>query len=185
MTIVLNERGRSILDTIIQDYIETAEPVGSRSVSKKSHLRLSPATIRNIMADLEDMGLISQPHISAGRVPTETGLRFYVNSILELRPWPRSKRGGSKATPEDSGQEVDELLKTTLEDAGRPLPNRRPRFPNRNLPRPFLNISNLSLLRDTLLLVVLVTQAGLVQNKLIEIEESLSQSELDHLTRIT
>ena len=66
MTIVLNQRGRSILNAIIRDYIETAEPVGSRTLSKKKGLLLSPATIRNIMSDLEDLGLIAQPHVSAG-----------------------------------------------------------------------------------------------------------------------
>src|SRR4030042_6934949 len=86
MTIILNQRDRSILNAIVRDYIETAEPVGSRAISKRSDIHLSPATIKNIMSDLEDIGLITQPHVSAGRVPTETGLRFYFNSILELRP---------------------------------------------------------------------------------------------------
>jgi len=182
MTIVLNERGRSILDTIIQDYIETAEPVGSRSVSKKSHLRLSPATIRNIMADLEDMGLISQPHISAGRVPTETGLRFYVNSILELRPLAEVEKRRIQGYLEDSGQEVDELLKTTSKMLAVITEQAAVVSKPKSSATIFKHIEFI-MLRDTLLLVVLVTQAGLVQNKLIEIEESLSQSELDHLTQ--
>ena len=79
----LNERKRKILQAIIDEYIGTAEPVGSRAISKKQNLGLSSATIRNEMADLEEMGYITQPHTSSGRVPSDAGYRFYVNQLMQ------------------------------------------------------------------------------------------------------
>ena len=78
----LDERKRKILNALIENYLETGEPVGSRTISQSSDLSLSSATIRNEMADLEEMGLIVQPHTSAGRIPTDEGYRFYVESLL-------------------------------------------------------------------------------------------------------
>ncbi|MCL2457162.1 MAG: heat-inducible transcriptional repressor HrcA [Defluviitaleaceae bacterium] len=81
----LNERKFKILEAIITDYIETAEPIGSRTIAKKYGLGISSATIRNEMSDLEDMGLIGQLHTSSGRVPSEKGYRFYVDSMMQSR----------------------------------------------------------------------------------------------------
>ena len=78
-----SERNDAILDLIIQSYIESAEPVGSRMISKRSDLGLSPASIRNVMADLEEQGFLKQPHTSAGRVPTDQGYRYWVDSLME------------------------------------------------------------------------------------------------------
>lgn len=78
----LNDRKKKILSAVVDEYIGTAEPVGSRAISKKNELGLSSATIRNEMADLEEMGYLMQPHASAGRVPSDNGYRFYVNSLL-------------------------------------------------------------------------------------------------------
>ena len=83
--VILGERNKHVLTSVINEYILTAEPVGSRKLSKKYNINLSSATIRNVMSDLEDMGLLHQPHTSAGRIPTETALRFYVNSILKVK----------------------------------------------------------------------------------------------------
>jgi len=79
----LNDRKKKILQAIIDEYIGTAEPVGSRSISKKNELGLSSATIRNEMADLEELGFLVQPHTSAGRIPSDMGYRFYVNSLMQ------------------------------------------------------------------------------------------------------
>lgn len=80
---MLDERKRLILNALIQDYISSAEPVGSRTLVKRHDIGLSPATIRNEMADLEEMGYLEQPHTSAGRIPSHRGYRFYVNSLLD------------------------------------------------------------------------------------------------------
>ena len=79
----LSERKLKILQAIISDYIKTAEPVGSRTLSKQEGLNYSPATIRNEMADLEEMGYILQPHTSAGRIPSDKGYRFYVDHLMK------------------------------------------------------------------------------------------------------
>ena len=81
----LGRRKQLILQAIIEDYIKTAEPVGSRTVSKKYLTNVSPATIRNEMADLEEMGYIEQPHTSAGRVPSDKGYRLYVDELMDKR----------------------------------------------------------------------------------------------------
>ena len=78
----LDERKQTILRAIISNYLETGEPVGSRTISKLSDLNLSSATIRNEMADLEELGYIVQPHTSAGRIPTDKGYRFYVDTVM-------------------------------------------------------------------------------------------------------
>ena len=83
---VLNERAQCLFRTLVQRYIGSGQPVGSRTLSRDSGLDLSPATVRNVMADLEDLGLLSSPHVSAGRVPTVQGYRFFVNSLLRVAP---------------------------------------------------------------------------------------------------
>lgn len=80
---MMDERKKQILESIIKDYVETAEPVGSRAVVKKHALKLSAATVRNEMADLEEMGYLEQPHTSAGRIPSERGFRYYVDCMME------------------------------------------------------------------------------------------------------
>ncbi|MBE3578161.1 MAG: heat-inducible transcription repressor HrcA [Limnochordales bacterium] len=83
---MLDLRKQQILQAVVEDYISTAEPVGSRTLARKYRLGLSPATIRNEMADLEDAGYLDQPHTSAGRVPSDKGYRYYVDCLLELQP---------------------------------------------------------------------------------------------------
>ena len=81
----LDDRKKRILKAVIDDYIENREPVGSRTISKRSDMSFSPATIRNEMADLEEMGYLTQPHTSAGRIPSEKGYRYYVDQLLDLK----------------------------------------------------------------------------------------------------
>ena len=80
----LNDRSREILRHIVDSYVESSEPIGSRTLSKRLNFDLSPATIRTVMADLEDAGLLYSPHTSAGRLPTDAGLRLFVDGILEI-----------------------------------------------------------------------------------------------------
>src|SRR3954468_20909165 len=82
----LDARARQLLRALIAQYIADGQPVGSRTLSRNSGLDVSPATIRNIMADLEELGLLAAPHTSAGRVPTAQGYRVFVDSLLELKP---------------------------------------------------------------------------------------------------
>src|SRR3954463_12966366 len=83
---MLDERAKTLLKTLVERYIADGQPVGSRTLSRASGLELSPATIRNVMADLEELGLIVSPHTSAGRVPTARGYRVFVDTMLTARP---------------------------------------------------------------------------------------------------
>jgi heat-inducible transcriptional repressor len=95
-TSALDQRSRDVLMALIAEYVQTAEPVGSRAIARR-HLRgLSPATIRNVMADLEDLGYLNQPHTSAGRVPTDKAYRFYVDHLRQM-PWTASQTGAGDA----------------------------------------------------------------------------------------
>ena len=96
----LTPRDQIVLEAVITDYIETGEPVGSRTISKRSAMNVSPATIRNVMADLEEMGLLHQPHTSAGRIPTVKGLRLYLDSIMQSRQLEEQERKHSRGAPE-------------------------------------------------------------------------------------
>src|SRR5271163_3287001 len=82
----LNERAQQLLKALIESYIRDGQPVGSRALSRDSGLALSSATIRNVMADLEDLGFVASPHTSAGRIPTDKGYRLFVDSLLKLKP---------------------------------------------------------------------------------------------------
>ncbi len=83
---LLNERAQQLLRMLVESYIRGGQPVGSRSLSRDSGLRLSSATIRNVMADLEELGFVVSPHTSAGRIPTDRGYRFFVDTLLRSRP---------------------------------------------------------------------------------------------------
>ena len=83
---MLDPRAQHLLKTLIERYIADGQPVGSRALSRHSGLELSPATVRNVMADLEEMGFIASPHTSAGRVPTPKGYRFFVDSLMVMKP---------------------------------------------------------------------------------------------------
>ena len=97
MKTMLDERAKTLLKTLVERYIADGQPVGSRTLSRASGLELSPATIRNVMADLEELGLIASPHTSAGRIPTARGYRLFVDTMLTAQPPlagapPRSRR---------------------------------------------------------------------------------------------
>ncbi len=178
---ILSERMRLIFRAIIDNYILTAEPVGSRTISKESNLSLSPATIRNIMSDLEDMGLLSQPHTSAGRVPTEKGLRFYVDSILRIHELSdreqeqiRSKYLSSQPDALDLFRETSRILSSSSHYLGVVW------APRMSL----VVIQHIEFVRlkRHVVLAILVTTTGLVHNRIIEAEEDFSQSELDRLS---
>ena len=81
----LNRRARKILHAVVSEYLQGGDAVGSRTITRRHGIGLSPATVRNVMSDLEEMGLLQQPHTSAGRVPTGTGLRFFIDSLLKVR----------------------------------------------------------------------------------------------------
>jgi len=109
----LTDREKIILRSIIQQFILTASPVGSRFITKKYDIGISPATVRNIMADLEEFGFINHPHTSAGRVPTDKGYRFYVDSLMEIQRIKSSEKGIINKGLELETAETDEILRIT------------------------------------------------------------------------
>jgi heat-inducible transcriptional repressor len=181
MAYSISERMRLVLKNIIEDYILTAEPVGSRTVSKTSNLNLSPATIRNIMSDLEELGMIFHPHPSSGRVPTEKGLRFYVDFILDVpilsdqeQQEIRSKYFGHQIEGNDLFRETCRILSSSSHYLGVVWAPR--------MSSVVLQHIEFVKLKKYLVLAILVSTAGLVQNRMIELDEDLLQSELDHLS---
>lgn len=109
----LSERERNILRSIIQQFILTAMPVGSRNIAKKYNIGFSPATIRNIMSDLEESGFIGHPHTSAGRIPTDKGYRLYVDELMEVKALSDSERNFIKLQLDKHIAETDDLLRVT------------------------------------------------------------------------
>lgn len=181
MTGDLNDRSRRILEAIIEDYIESAEPVGSRAVTRRHQMGLSPATVRNVMADLEEMGYLTAPHTSAGRIPTEKGYRFYIDALLQVRQLSATERQRIDHQYRIKGRRTEEIL----QEAGKVLSSishytglvLAPRFTS----TVFRHIEFIRLSQGRIL-VVFVSQSGIVQNKIIETEDSLSPAELEQMT---
>lgn len=186
---MLDARQRKVLLFIVEHYVQTAEPVGSRVLSKSLDLNVSAATIRNIMADLTEMGLIAQPHTSAGRIPTDKGYRYYVNGDLSSID-PTGKEEGDEENQALSKQilkhynhsffSLDEILQNTAALlAG--LTNLTgivaPPKPSRSKMK---RVELLSL-NEQQILVVLVTNSGMVMNKIIASREGLTQEFLNQM----
>lgn len=172
----LNERSLHLLKTLIERYIQDGQPVGSRALSKDSSIKLSPATIRNVMADLEDLGLIHSPHTSAGRVPTVTGYRFFVDSLLTVQPLGSAK---IKQLHHDLGSAVDEneaisraskILSEVTQMAGVVTLPKRELVCLRHIE--FLPLSN------TRILVIFVTNEQEVHNRIIHTTKKFTEAEL-------
>src|SRR5215475_12282859 len=113
----LNHRARKILGAIVHEYLNTGDAVGSRTVTRRHGIDLSAATVRNVMSDLEEAGLLKQPHTSAGRVPTDQGLRFFVDSLLKVRAISSKEREELR----QRYQLATDDLETALRDASRVL----------------------------------------------------------------
>jgi heat-inducible transcriptional repressor len=111
----LNDRSREIFRVIVDSYVETGEPVGSRTLARKLGANLSPATIRNVMADLQDMGLLYSPHTSAGRLPTDAGLRLFVNGLLEVGNLTDEERRDIEARCTAAGRSYERTLENATE----------------------------------------------------------------------
>lgn len=109
----MDDRKNKVLQAIVEDYVATAEPVGSRTIARKYDLGVSPATIRNEMSDLEEMGLIEQPHTSAGRVPSDKGYRYYVDCLMQSREVDPTEEATIRRSFERKVREIDTLVRDT------------------------------------------------------------------------
>ncbi|MBV8090090.1 MAG: heat-inducible transcriptional repressor HrcA [Alphaproteobacteria bacterium] len=176
LIVELNERSREIFRVIVDGYVATGEPVGSRTLSRRLGQNLSPATIRNVMADLEDAGLLYSPHTSAGRLPTEAGLRLFVHGLLEVGRLAEDERRSIESLCVARGKSLSQAL----EEATSALSGLShcagivvvPKF---DRPLKHLEFVHLGPGRA---LVVLVTEDGIVENRVIEVPLGLPPASL-------
>ncbi len=163
----LSERAREVFRRVVESYVETGEPVGSRTLTRKLTETLSPATIRNIMADLQDAGLLYAPHTSAGRLPTEAGLRMFVNGLLEMGRIDETERASIESRCATLGRSVQEALEqATTVLAGLSRCASVVVAPKSEQTLKHIEFVNLGPGR---VLVVLVSQSGAVENRIIEV----------------
>src|SRR5579862_6467571 len=173
----LSERAQHLLRILIESYIRDGQPVGSRALSRESGLQLSSATIRNVMADLEELGFVSSPHTSAGRVPTDKGYRFFVDALLQRGPLDeaagaeiRRKFEASRDTSTDLIATVSQVLSSVTQLAGVvTLPRSR---------QSAITQIEFVALSENRVLVVLVFNDREVQNRIIQLERHYSPDEL-------
>ena len=181
MAAKLTDRGQKILEAIIEEYIATAQPVGSKALTQNQGIKLSPASVRNVMAELEELGYLVSPHTSAGRIPTEKGYRFYVDTILRVSEMDRRQQDRIELQYRQQGLQMTDMLR----EASRTLSSISHYTGLVMIPRLkatiFRHIEFVKL-SPRLILAVFVTQSGLVQNKLVEVDEDLSPRELEKIT---
>ncbi|MSP52293.1 MAG: heat-inducible transcriptional repressor HrcA [Alphaproteobacteria bacterium] len=172
----ISARSRSIFREIVEAYVETGEAVGSRTLAKRLNINLSPASIRNVMADLEELGLLFAPHTSAGRLPTEAGLRFFVDGLLEFGNLTRDERDAIEARCSTSGRTLEDVYaEATSMLAGLSRCAGLVIAPKAEKPLKHVEFVSLDPKR---ILVVLVNSEGAVENRVIESLNSVSSSDL-------
>jgi len=180
MIVELNRRSRDILRHVVDAYVETGEPVGSRTISRRLGMQLSPATIRNVMADLEELGLLMAPHTSAGRLPTDAGLRLFVDGLLEIGAVTDDERVAIDAQCAASGRSVQEVL----EQASTMLAGLSRGAGLVVAPKTDQSLRHIEFvhLGPGRALVVLVTDGGLVENRVVELPAGVLPSQLVQAT---
>src|SRR5213082_3244943 len=172
----LNERSREIFRLIVDEYVQTGEPIGSRTLSRLLGQHLSPATIRNVMADLEEAGLLFSPHTSAGRLPTEAGLRLFVHGLLEIGNLGEDERRNIESLCAARGKSLPQALEeATLALSGLSHCAGLVVVPTQERPLKHIEFVSLGPGRA---LVVLVTEDGLVENRVIEVPAGLPPAAL-------
>ena len=176
---MLDKRAQVLLKTLVEHYISEGQPVGSRTLSKCSGLDLSPATIRNVMADLEEMGFIASPHTSAGRIPTQRGYRFFVDTLLTVKPLQsqeiqRLEYELSSPDPQELRSSAADLLSNLTRFAGLVMIPKRKSIAFRHLE--FLPLT------EKRILLIIVTSDGNVQNRIIVADRPYTPSELTQAT---
>jgi heat-inducible transcriptional repressor len=172
---MLSERAQNLLKILVERYIAEGQPVGSRALSRFSSLELSPATIRNVMADLEEMGFVTSPHTSAGRVPTPKGYRFFVDTLLTVRPMEDLERQQleESLTPDDPHRVVaaaSQILSDHTHFAGIVVSPRRRGAVLRQVE--FFGLS------EKRVLLIIVASDGEVQNRVLVTDRSYTPSQL-------
>ncbi len=174
---LLTERAREILQWAISTFVATGKPVGSRKLARRSREHLSAATVRNIMADLEEMGYLRQPHASAGRIPTDKAYRLYVDSMLERKALSAQDRAvvDRDLTPDNSAEHLmvrtSQVLSRVSSNLGIVI--------SPPISRVALQHIQFVRLTENRVLVILISRSGIVQNRVIHSDDDYSQTELD------
>jgi heat-inducible transcriptional repressor len=173
----LDERSREVLKTLIQLHVQTGEPVGSETLSLRLNRAVSPATIRNILADLERQGLLDHPHTSAGRLPTDEGYRAYVDGMMPQASLPRQEAAAIESALRPGGASPTQVLESASQ-----LLSRFSRHVGfvlaPDISRTSFHHIDLVRLPHPRILVVMISSAGLITNRVIAIDEELSADEL-------
>src|SRR5437764_6383670 len=174
----LNERSREIFRQIVESYLTTGEPLGSRNLSRLITTPLSPASVRNVMADLEELGLIYAPHTSAGRLPTELGLRFFVDALMQIGDLTEDDRRSIEAQVAASGQ--DRSLEAVLTEASALLSGLTHAAGVVLTAKSNIRLKHIEFVRldPGRALVVLVAEDGQVENRLLSLPAGLPSSAL-------
>lgn len=179
----LNARAQRILESVIHQYIRTAEPVGSPHLARRRRLNLSPASIRNTLGTLERLGYLSQPHTSAGRVPTDRGYRYYVDSLMPLYALSESIKDRIRSQMRSDSHDIDDILSQASHVLG--LVSRQlgvtlsPRFQKGVFQR-----MEMVPLSETRLLLVLTIKSGLVRTVVMEVGTSIPEHKLQDTCRL-
>ncbi len=180
---MLTERQKLILNAIIDDYVNSAEPVGSRSISKRSDITFSPATIRNEMSDIEDLGLLEQPHTSAGRIPSEKGYRYYVDHLVKrneislqemdrVREYFADRMLQAENLVEEAAGILSQLTKYTAVALGPEI--------YRTTMKHFQIVS----MSPTTAVAIIVTSTGHVESKTVTIEQGVGPADLEKMVNV-
>lgn len=176
----LNNRSLDIFKEIVEAYVETGEPVGSRTISRRSTMNLSPATIRNIMADLEEAGLLYAPHTSAGRLPTDEGLRFFVHGLLQVGSLSEYEKQEIEQRCLASGKSFNDVLEeATSALSGLSKCAGIVMSPKSDAPLKHVEFVLIAPLRA---LLIMITQDGFVENRVLELESAVPPSVLVEAT---
>lgn len=179
----LSHREKVILRCIIEEFIHTANPIGSRYISKSSDLNLSPATIRNVMSDLEDLNYLTHNHTSSGRIPTDKGYRYFVNELMESDPIVQNEKDLLKAQINEVDTGKDEIYKEVSKILGR-LSKEISIVSEPYLSQGIFEKIELINLSSTKLLVVVSIKSGLVRTLLFDIDSGISRNMIDRVTGI-
>lgn len=177
----LSERQREILTAIIEDFIATAEPVGSRSLTRRKTITVSPATVRNAMADLEELGLLSAPHASAGRLPTVDAFRLYVERLAQRGRISVKDRELIQALTQSESRD----LKSLLAEAGKVLSSvsrHASLVLMPSLEEVVFDSIELLPLRESSVLTVFVAKSGLIQHRVVDVEFTVARDELNRMS---
>lgn len=173
-------RARKILHAVVSEYLSTGDAVGSNTITKRYGLEVSSATVRNVMSELEELGLLKHPHTSAGRVPTERGLRYYVDTLLRIRSLSENEKGDIRERIESHAGDVTALMQKTT-SVLRELSHLTVVV---QAPRPesdtVVHIEFVRL-RENQLLAVIATSTGQIQNRIVACDVALSPAELDRV----